>query len=106
MQEDRAPLKADEVIGKLRSFLDNRREVYGLKSLGCFVSVARGVATENSDIDVVYQTVPTARMTLFDLAMLHDELVALLGCPVDLIQIRETMPVRLRERLQKEAIYV
>ncbi len=106
MQENRLPLQADEVIRKLRSFLVHRREVYELKSLGCFGSVARGEATAKSDVDIVYQTVPGARMTLFDLAMLRDELSALLGCPVDLIQIRETMPARLRERVQKEVIYV
>lgn len=94
-----------EVLNKLRIFLVQRGPTYGLRALGCFGSVARAEATTESDVDIVYQLDASTCMTLFDLALLQQELMDLLGHSVDLIEFREKMPKRLRDRLEKEAIY-
>lgn len=100
------PPQRDEVLAKLDVFLRERGKIYRLEALGCFGSVARMEATAESDVDVVYRTVPLAKLTLFDLVQMKDELEAQLGKPVDLIEMRHGMPSRLRQRLEREAAYV
>jgi predicted nucleotidyltransferase len=95
----------DEVLSKLRTFFNERRAVYQLEAIGCFGSVARSTATADSDIDVIYRPQAEAKLTLFDIALLREELVNLLGRPVDLIELHQSTPRALRERLEKEAIY-
>ena len=80
-------------------------KAYGLEALGCFGSVARSEASAESDVDVVCRFRLDAKPTLFDLALMRDELVAQLGCPVDLIELREGMPTGLRARVEREAAY-
>jgi predicted nucleotidyltransferase len=58
-----------------------------------------------SDVDVVYRTCPEAKLTLFDLALMREELVARLGRPVDLIELRDGMLTPLKERIEKDAAY-
>ncbi|MFO8038220.1 MAG: nucleotidyltransferase domain-containing protein [Sodalinema sp.] len=105
MSKDARIPQRDEVLLKLRTFLRDRGEAYGLEALGCFGSVARSQATANSDVDVVYRAHPAAKLTLFDLALMQEELVALLGYPVDLIELRNEMPPRLKQRVEKETAY-
>ncbi|WP_126147387.1 nucleotidyltransferase family protein [Synechococcus elongatus] len=100
-----ASLNHVEVLNQLRDFLAQRGSVYGLKALGCFGSVARSEATTESDVDIIYQLNDSACMTLFDLALLQQELIELLGVSVDLIEFREATPKRLRDRIEKEAVY-
>ena len=95
----------DDVLAKLGAFLREHGEAYGLEALGCFGSVARQEARANSDVDVVYRVRPEARLTLFDLALIREELVAQLGRPVDLIELRDGMPIPLKERVETEATY-
>ncbi len=106
MNQDVSIPQRDEVLAKLRIFFRDRGETYGLAALGCFGSVARSDATTQSDIDVVYRPQPTAKLTLFDLVLLQEELVALLGRPVDLMELHQSTPLRLKERVEKEAVYV
>jgi uncharacterized protein len=101
---ERTP-RMEEVLEALRAFLIRRGDAYGLQALGCFGSVARMEATAESDVDVVYRVTPSARLTLFDLALLREELMKELGRPVDLIEYRDEMPARLRERVKREAVY-
>jgi uncharacterized protein len=39
-------------------------------------------------------------------AMMKQDLEELLGCPVDVLQIRGLTNSRLKERIEKEAVYV
>lgn len=94
-----------QVVSILGDFLRERGAAYGARALGCFGSVARREATADSDVDVVYVAEPSARHTLFDLAMLRDELVARLGRPVDLVEFREEMSPGLKQRVQREVVY-
>jgi len=100
------PLTKDELTGRLRAFLKDRGTAYALADIGYFGSYARGEAAAESDVDIVYRMEPSAKPTLFDLAQLRDELVELLGHDVDLIEFRERLPERLRERIRREAVYV
>ena len=59
-------------------------ERYGVVELAVFGSVARGESSSESDIDLLYELTPGARLG-FDLFDLEDGLVELLGRPVDLV---------------------
>lgn len=101
----RIPQRA-EVLAQLGAFLREHGEAYGLEALGCFGSVAREEARADSDVDVVYRARLDAKLTLFDLALMREELVARLGRPVDLIELRDGMPARLKERVERDVAYV
>ena len=76
-------------------------ERYRAGEVRIFGSVARGDATEDSDVDLLI----TARggCSLFDLGGLLEDLQDLLGCRVDLVT-EDGLKPRLREQVLKEAI--
>ena len=63
--------------------------------------MARGDATAESDVDVLYDLEPGARLG-WEIETLADELEALLGRPVDLVS-RTALSERLREAVLAEA---
>lgn len=93
----------NEYIQLLAVYMQTHGSVYRIKRMGIFGSIARGEQTENSDIDICYEG---EAPTLFTLARIKYELEALLGCPVDLVRVRERMDEVLKQTIQKEAIYV
>ncbi|MCU1499313.1 MAG: polymerase [Acidimicrobiales bacterium] len=60
---------------------------YGVARLEVFGSVSRGEARPDSDIDVLYELLPDARLG-WDIEALSDELAEILGRPVDLVSRR------------------
>lgn len=86
---------------------ENKREIrkiavrYGVRDIKVFGSVAKGNATEASDIDLLVTLEPGR--TLFDLGGLSYELEELLGRHVD-VATRPILRKEVRERVEKEAI--
>lgn len=76
-------------------------ERYRTDEVRVFGSVARGDATENSDVDFLIKT--RQGCSLFDLGGLLEDLQELLGCRVDLVT-EDGLKPRMRERVLKEAI--
>lgn len=74
---------------------------YGVGRLDVFGSVGRGDATPDSDVDVLYELAPGARLG-WGIEALADELSAALGRPVDLVS-RKALHERLRARVLAEA---
>lgn len=74
---------------------------YGVARLEVFGSISRGDARADSDVDVLYELTPGARLG-WDIENLADELAAALGRPVDLIS-RRALHHRLREAVLAEA---
>lgn len=68
-----------------------------------FGSVAQGCDTDESDLDILVDALPGA--TLFDMGGLYEELVELLGVPVDLRTPLDISP-KFRERVMSEAVPV
>jgi len=60
---------------------------YGVAELAVFGSVARGEATETSDVDLLYVLEPGSRLG-FAINDLEDELATLFQRPVDLVSKR------------------
>lgn len=56
----------------------------GIRRMDLFGSATTPEFDESSDIDLLVEFEPSARVTLFDMAAMRDELSDLLGRPVDL----------------------
>ncbi len=75
----------------------------GIVRLAVFGSVARGQASEESDVDLLGDFARERGLTLFDLAGLEVRLAEILGARVDLADRRMLRePVRLRA--EREAV--
>ncbi len=74
--------------------------------LGLFGSAARGELRDESDIDVLVTFAPEAGWGMFDLVHMQDELAALLGRPVDLVEREavETSPNYIRRKSILESV--
>ncbi|MBL8015224.1 MAG: nucleotidyltransferase domain-containing protein [Candidatus Doudnabacteria bacterium] len=64
-----------------------------------FGSLAKGTATPESDIDILFDYDPTKRLSLFDLLELQNKLETQLGKDVDLVPIGG-----LKEDIKKEVL--
>ncbi len=92
-----------EILHLLTLYKPLAKSKYGLTRLGIFGSVARGEQTESSDVDICYEgEVPT----LLTLDLMQRDLEEILECPVDMVRIRKGMNNLLRQRIQKEGLYV
>ena len=78
-----------EYIALLRKYMAENAHKYGIVRMGIFGSVARGQLHG-----------------FFALAGIKQELEELLGCKVDIVRLRDRMDSFLRERIQREGIYV
>ena len=76
-------------------------ERYGVCELAVFGSVARGVATPKSDVDLLYVMTP-GRSLGFSINRLEDELGEVFGRRVDLVAKRAVHPM-LRDNVLAEA---
>lgn len=92
-----------EILELLRIFKAQSAAKYGLRRIGIFGSVARGEQTNQSDVDICYESEPPSLLTL---ERIQSELEELLGCSIDLIRIREHMNSRLKQRILNEGVYV
>lgn len=92
-----------EIFEILHAYKLRFAEQYDIQSLGVFGSVARNEERPGSDIDVVIRL---GKPDLFLLAGIKDDLEAQLHSPVDLVTYRQSMNSLLRERIDREAVYV
>jgi predicted nucleotidyltransferase len=92
-----------EVLQILLRFQQQKQEEYKIVKIGVFGSVARNHFSEQSDVDVV---VELTRPTLFTLVGIKHELEEVLHRPVDVVHYRNNMNPDLKERIDREAVYV
>jgi len=78
-----------------------------VRTLAVFGSALRDDFGPESDVDFLVQFEPGARWDLWDLSDMHDELAALIGRPVDLVEEEALRnPYRKREILAtREVVY-
>ena len=92
-----------EILKALKTFKENCAEQYGLISLGLFGSAGRDESQAVSDIDIV---INLKRQDLFNMIGIKQDLEETLHTNVDVISYREKMNAFLKNRIDKEAIYV
>ena len=102
-RRDSKMVARDQVLEALKQFMKDCGMEFGIEMLGVFGSVARGVANDKSDVDVV---VKMKTPNLFKLSRMRIELEERLNHHVDLVSYRPRMNAFLKERIDQEACYV
>jgi len=80
-------------------------EEFSVKSLSVFGSVVRGEVRAGSDVDILVEFEPGARIGLFEFIRLKNTLTDLLGLPVDLATPDALHPA-LKDDILQEAHHV
>ena len=96
-------MKRHEVL----QILESKRDVlsqYSVKDLYLFGSVARNEAVDKSDVDILVEFEPNARIGLFQFLRLRRTLSELLGCEVDLAT-PDALHQELKSEILSEAIH-
>jgi predicted nucleotidyltransferase len=73
------------IIQILKENLPALKEKYSLLSLGVFGSYSRGDQNPNSDLDIIYETLPDTYLNLHNYLNLQNELNNLTHLKVDLV---------------------
>lgn len=89
------------LLNLLRAHQARWADRFHLQRIGLFGSVARGDATDESDVDVWVELEP---LIPFATVHLKRELEALLQRPVDLVRLRERMNPALRQEILRDGI--
>ena len=90
------------VIAKLREH-EPELKAAGVTRLALFGSVARGDASEQSDVDLMAEFDSGREFSLLDRVRLENRLADLLGVPVDLTPAA-SLKEGIRERAAREAV--
>jgi predicted nucleotidyltransferase len=96
-------MNRQDAIAVLRQHGDALRSK-GVRHAALFGSVARGDSRPNSDIDILVEFDPSARVTIFDYVGVKDYIAALFEGPVDVID-REALKPHLRRSSVRDAVY-
>lgn len=91
------------LLSVLGDYKSQNAERYGIIRLGVFGSFARDEATVLSDVDIVLQT---KTPDPYNIVHIKEELEKQLDLPVDIVRFREKMNPYLKQRIEKEAVYV
>lgn len=93
----------DAILSILRDFKRNYGEKYGILEIGVFGSAARDEIRDDSDVDIC---IKTKTPDPFALVHIKENIENLVRKHVDIVRIREKMNPFLKERIEKEGIYV
>ncbi|MGM0656347.1 MAG: nucleotidyltransferase family protein [Thermodesulfobacteriota bacterium] len=93
----------ERILRLLKQYKKHTAPRYGVVRMGVFGSVARGSSNAASDIDVV---VKLNRQNLINTIGLKQSLEDFFGVPVDLVNYTENLSPLLKQRINKDVIYV
>jgi len=96
-------MQRELAIRLLEIFKEQNRQKYGIEAIGLFGSVARDEAKSSSDVDIC---IKTKKADLFAMVHIKEELQELMSSDIDIVRVREKMNPFLKNRIEKEAIYV
>ncbi len=88
------------ILAKHKTELQNK---FGVVNIGLFGSYARNEENADSDIDIA---VELQKSDLFVLSSLKNYLQEIFGKNVDIIRIRKSMNLLLKNRIQKDVLYI
>ncbi len=95
-------MKREQVLKLMTSSMDIKQR-YAVKNFYLFGSVSRGEEKEKSDVDILVEFEPDARVGLFQFTRLQRELSKRLNCRVDLAT-PDSLREELRDEILKEAV--
>ena len=97
--------KVDEIKKILKEHKKELREKYGIEEIGIFGSYLRGEAKKESDVDILVEFKPDAKISLLDFVKLENYLSNLLGVKVDLVE-KSALKPRIGKQILSEVIYI
>jgi predicted nucleotidyltransferase len=100
---EQSSLKRENILEKLKNYKQEFERKYGIKKIGVFGSVARNEANENSDIDIVIEM---SEPDMFFAVHIKEILEIDFKRPVDIVRYRSMMNKYLKNRIDREALYV
>ena len=95
-------MRRDDALTILRAH-ELELRASGVLHLRLFGSVARDEAISSSAVDVLADFAPDQKISLWTLGRLHEQLVELLGCDVDLVREKKLL-AGMREQVLGEAV--
>ena len=96
-------MTVQETIARLNSEKQLLRQ-FSVRALYLFGSIVRGEDSPGSDIDILVEFEPDARIGLFTFARLQRRLSEILGRPVDLVT-HDALHKALKDRILEEAVH-
>jgi hypothetical protein len=96
-------LTKDTVLSQLHEYKEKNKNKYQIVKLGIFGSIARDEHSKDSDIDIV---VELEKPKMFNLVGIKQDLEEIFAFPVDIVRVRKKMNEFLKNRIEKEAIFV
>ena len=96
-------MNSEDILARLRENEPALR-ARGVKHAALFGSCARGDNRPDSDIDIMIELDPAARVTVFNYAGLKDYIASLFDGPVDVVN-REGLKPYVRPAVTSDAIY-
>jgi predicted nucleotidyltransferase len=96
-------MNSSEALETLRRSENALRE-RGVKHAALFGSVARGAHRPDSDIDIMIEMDPDARITVFDYVDLKEYIASLFNQPVDVVN-RDGLKSHVRPAAVADAVY-
>jgi len=96
-------MSRSDILEILKDFKERHAQEYGILLIGIFGSVARDQATEESDVDIFLKT---ETPDPFNIVHIKEALEEKLQQHVDIVRLRDSMNPSLKNRIEKEAVYV
>jgi len=96
-------MNRDDIISFISLHKDEFKQKFGVKTIGLFGSYAKGDVREGSDIDIV---VELEKPDLFIMIGVKQAIEEALKKKVDVIRLRDKMNSFLRQRIERDVIYV
>lgn len=96
-------MNRDDIVSFISIHKSEFEQKFGVKRIGLFGSYARGEVREGSDIDIV---VELKKPDLFFLIGVKQAFEEALEKKVDVVRLRDKMNRFLRQRIERDVIYV
>lgn len=95
----------NSILQTLHNSLPALKSKYPLQTLGVYGSYSRGEETTNSDLDIVYETLPNTYLTLHNFLSLQQDLNQITQLKIDLVN-KKYMNDVVWLTAQKDVVYV
>lgn len=99
-------MKLLDALGVSVDSLDAFCRRHSITELSVFGSGARGELRPDSDIDVMVRFLPNARWDLYDFVAMQDELAAMFGRKVDLVEAGTIQNPYRRRNIERDLVVV
>ena len=96
-------MSKEEIIATIQAHRDVLEE-FSVQSLSVFGSVVRGDDRPDSDVDILVEFEPDARIGFFTFSRLQRRLSAILGRPVDLVT-QDALHKGMKKHILEEAVH-